>query len=366
MTLPKTKTWLISPNNSVATNGANNNDYYNRIKDIADVLGTIVSQLISLAPASVHLVSSSDGVSNVNPANFSDSTNYWVSGSSSFRNTVVTHVNTAYSNPNALWAIIQFPTGQLCLSINITGISSNVSQFQAYWTTGTFSVPTDQYSRPTASPEYKVSQWQINSNYGGIFNQDNLGIVNVGCNYTNYTHKVHVGLANDYSSFYAVSFRSYIPDFAISFSDLTNPVTNWDVAKVMFTSGNLSVKQLIGPYYDSFGYQIRASLDTSGVKAVIPCIGNSDSQSNGSNYQLIAANPVIFNAIADNDTGNFPFYPVGIYSPTNHGIKGSLSDIWWGASNGNANTYPSTGAVEYIQANDLVFPWSGASVPEFT
>ena len=368
MPILKNKTWLISENNSVTTNGTNNSDWQGRRKDVADILGTIVTELISLDPAKISLVSCSDGVSNVNPLNFSDDTNYWVSGSADFRTNVDNHIF-GYFN-HSVWAILQFPDGQLLFSFSRADAFDNF--FQVYWTNTAFLIPGAATWRPTSPAEVQISSWRVSdqnftqTDNGGIFNHNNLGIINYSSNYTSYTHKVHVLMSNDGKSFYAVSFRDGIPEFIMCFSDLLNPVNNWNSAKIFFMSGTTDIlKQLVGPYDDANGYQMRSSIDST-VRAIVPAIGNTDSGTNNSNYQLLALNPLTSNGTADSDTGNYPFFPIGIYSPTYYGVKGSLPDMWWGVSGGNSNTYPSTGLVEYIQANDIVLPWAGSSTPEFT
>ena len=368
MPIVKNKTWLLSENNSATTNGSNNSDWQGRRRDVADVLGIIINELILLNPTKVSLVSSSDGVSNVNPLNFSNTTNYWVSGSNNFRTNIENHIF-GYFN-NSVWAILQFPDGQLLFALSRADLYDNY--FQVYWTPTTFTIPGAATWRPTSVAEVQLSSWRVSdqnftqTDNGGIFNHNNLGIINYSSNYTSYTHKVHVLMSDDGKSFYTVSFRDGVPEFIMCFSDLLNPVTNWDSAKIFFMSGTTDLlKQLVGPYDDSNGYQMRSSIDST-VKAIVPAIGNSDSGTNLTNYQNLALNSLTSNGTVDSDTGNYPLFPIAIYSPTYFGVKGSLPDMWWGVSGGNSNTYPSTGSVEYIQANDIVLPWVGTSIPEFT
>ena len=370
MALPTpTNTWLISPNNAVYTNGSNNTDSDGRRKDIADFLGTLVTQLIVLGAGSVVCKGSSDGVSTSTTG-----VNYWVSGSPNFRTSVYNATNQYGSGSVATWVVFSLGSGAGAPQIAITlgqssGNTYDPRYFSMYYSPSAgFTLPSTAYDRPTAGDEVQLAYWNCLSNWGGLFNQDNLGIVNTGNSFTSYTQQIHVGLGTfggQPVSFYAVSYHSFFPGFVLWFGGLDNAVVtttgsprNWTTAKACFTSGNLAQKNLVGPYGDAAGLQIRSTYEPNGLRAVMPSTQNFDAAGNSTNYQGVAYNPVVYNAVPDLETGLLPVMPIGAYSHNYKGIKGLFSDIWWGASNGNANVYPASGSVEFIQVNDVIFPWN--------
>jgi hypothetical protein len=223
-----------------------------------------------------------------------------------------------------------------------------------------------------------MSYFQFDNYYGGLFNQDNLGIVNNANSFTSYTQQIHVGLGVDGAggptSFWAVSYHAFFPGFLIWFGGLDNglvgtiaPFRDWSTSKACFVSGNFSQRNLVGAYGDGAGVQLRSTYQSTGLRAVMPSTQNFDNGTNGSNYQSVAYNPVIYNSTPDFDSGLLPVLPIGAYSHAYKGIKGLISDVWFGASNGNANVYPSTGPIQFIQVNDCIFPWNvTAPSPLFT
>lgn len=380
MALPTpTNTWTISPNNTIYTNGSTNTDSDGRRRDIADFLGTFVSQLIILGGGDIVCVGSSDGVSTSTTG-----TNYWVAGSTNFRQSIY-NATSPYNVYPATWVILALGSGPGAPQIAITvgqsdGSYYSLRYFSMYYSpSGAFAFPGTVYDRPVASvDEILLGYWDCKSNSGGIFNQDNLGIVNTNNSFTSYTQQIHVGLgrspAGAVTSFYAVTYHSFFPSFIIWFGGLDNAVAtttgsprNWTTAKACFQSGSLSQRNLVGPYGDGAGLMIRSTYEPNGLRAVMPSTQNFDGQGNSTNYQGVAYNPVIYNAVPDLETGLLPVLPIGAYSHNYKGIKGLFSDIWWGASNGNANVYPASGPVEFIQVNDVILPWDTAvALPLFT
>jgi len=381
MSLPTpTNTWTISANNTQLTNGATNTDSNGRRRDIADFLGVLVSQLITLGGAGISCVGSSDGVTNspgAGPPTL-NATNLWVPGSTDFRNTIQNL--TAYSfSINAVWCILQFGVGQIAFAVSSDASGGNPPHiWSIYWSpAGLFAAPVNRFWRPVAPDEQVMSYWDTTSS-GGIFNQDTLGIVNTANSYTSYTQQIHVGLGVDGAggptSFWAVSYHAFFPGFLIWFGGLDNglvgtiaPFRDWSAAKACFTSGNFAQRNLVGPYGDAAGLQLRSTYQPNGLRAVMPSTQNFDNGTNGSNYQSVAYNPVIYNSTPDFDSGLLPVLPIGAYSHDYKGIKGLLSDVWFGASQGNANVYPASGPIQFVQINDCIFPWNvAASAPLFT
>lgn len=368
MALPvPVKTWLISPNNTLPSN-VGPTDYNGRTRDLADFFGTVVSQLLALSaslPTAIAVVGSSDGVSNTSSPALTG-VNYWVPGSANFRQKMFDFFHS--SGGPSLWVVMQFGTSQLSFSF-----AKNTNNFTAYWSpSGSFAAPTASNLRPIAGDE--VLLWYTYAGYYqnyGCFNMDSQGIINSANNYLNYTQQVQIGLASDLSGFYAVSFRSQVAAQVIWFGSLQNavwttPPYDWSAAKAMIMSGNLRFAQFGGQYNESTGngWQPRASLDSNGVFFMPPCIPNNGSGStNGNVYASIPLNALMYNATVDLDTNAFPLSSVSLYSPTRRGLKGTLTDVWFGPANGNTYTYPASAPTSpsFFQANELVLPWDGTT-----
>lgn len=162
MALPTpTNTWSISANNTVYTNGANNTDSDGRRRDIADFLGTMVTQLITLGAGDIVCVGSSDGVTNVSPVTL-NGTNLWLSGSTDFRASIYNHTSNSYSTLNSVWVILQLGSSagspQVLIAIANTGSNYSDPRYFYMWysPTGAFGVPLAAWDRPTAVDEVLV------------------------------------------------------------------------------------------------------------------------------------------------------------------------------------------------------------------
>lgn len=82
-----------------------------------------------------------------------------------------------------------------------------------------------------------------------------------------------------------------------------------------------------------------------------------------------ASELVVERVLAANDlSGEFPLYPIGLYSTTgtSQGRHGTVTDMWWGLTNlAESTTYPNDGSRQMCQFGNLVVPWNG-TVPVFT
>jgi len=68
----------------------------------------------------------------------------------------------------------------------------------------------------------------------------------------------------------------------------------------------------------------------------------------------------------DDDTGEWPVMPIGLFSSTgaHRGRKASMYDLWWGSTSlATGSTYPGDATNQFAQFGHLIFPWDG-SVPE--
>lgn len=69
----------------------------------------------------------------------------------------------------------------------------------------------------------------------------------------------------------------------------------------------------------------------------------------------------------DDDTGEYPFTPIGLWTLTasHRGRKGAATDLWFGLANSNSgDNYPASGTLyQFAQFGDLIFPWDGATPP---
>jgi len=72
--------------------------------------------------------------------------------------------------------------------------------------------------------------------------------------------------------------------------------------------------------------------------------------------------------VANSFSGEFPFFPIGLSSETaSHvGRHGTVQDLWFGLSSlADGDTYPNDVSRQFMQAGELIVPWSGA-VPGLT
>lgn len=69
--------------------------------------------------------------------------------------------------------------------------------------------------------------------------------------------------------------------------------------------------------------------------------------------------------VADEDTGDWPIMPMGLASATvgfRGYYKGSLYDLWWGATAlTTGDTYPDNATKQFVQFDDMIFPWNGTT-----
>jgi hypothetical protein len=367
MALPvPVKTWLISPNNTLPSN-VGPTDSAGRTRDLADFWGTVVDQLLALSSGTISVVASSDGINNISPPTI-PSANYWTAGSANMRQGMFQYFESG--GWLSLWVILQIGPSQLSFCFY-----RDLQQFVAYWSpSGAFVAPSTNTSRPVAGDEILLTfspSVGYFRNYG-IFNKDNQGIINQTNNYLNYTQQVQVGLASDLSGFYAVSFRSQVACEVLWFGTLQNavwttPPYNWSTAKVMFHSGNLTYRQYAGYYGQGTGqgWQPRSTLDSNGVYLLAPAIpaNGFDVGSSGTCYGDVPNNSIVYNGTVDLDTNAYPLSNVSVYSPSRYGLKGVLTDLWFGPANGSTYTFPSSAplAPNFFQANEFVFPWDGAT-----
>jgi hypothetical protein len=135
----------------------------------------------------------------------------------------------------------------------------------------------------------------------------------------------------------------------------------------MLMSGNLRFRQYAGQYNEGTtnGWQPRATLDSNGVFLLPPAIPNIGTGSGSSStcYADVPLNALIYNGTVDLDTNAFPLSNVSLYSPARYGLKGTLTDVWFGPANGNTYTYPASAplAPDFFQANEFVLPWDGTT-----
>jgi len=67
---------------------------------------------------------------------------------------------------------------------------------------------------------------------------------------------------------------------------------------------------------------------------------------------------------ADDDIGSWYMSPMGLFNanPPHRGRKGSLYDMWWGATAlESGTTYPGDGSKQYAQFGDIIVPWNGTT-----
>lgn len=210
-----------------------------------------------------------------------------------------------------------------------------------------------------------------------------------------YGQKLHFGLAQDLSAFYAVAFRDNKHTFFMWFGDMEDGVKSssrdWTTSRFCFVNGGQPfIKQFGYSYYDQYsstgaycfnGIQVRSSFDKDGVKVVIPSVCGSNGPNgsynqglgqSGDTYCAAPLSALMGYGAKDAEVDQYPIYPVQIFSQKYPGIKGSLTDIWLGTYGGNCCVYPATysmtgaSGIKFIQVNDIVIPWDGINIPQFS
>lgn len=372
MALPvPVKTWLFSTNNARPST-AGVLDPLGRTRDLVDFWCTVVDSLLALDPINITVAGSSNGVDNVSPPTL-PSSNYWIYPNTNFRNHIPNYYN--FPGQNSMWVVLNIGLSQMAITFE-----GNSGAFSVYWSPGSlFAAPLVASRRPEAPDEQQLvnfSSGYFGVPFYGVFNKDNQGIINTSNSYLNYTQQIQVALASDLSGFYAVSFRSQVPAMMVWFGTLSNVVYNippydWSTAKVMFMSGNQNMQQVSGLYNASTGsgWQPRSTLDPSSVFLMAPAIPSLFTNDfSGGTYNGVINNAIMYNATVDLDTLAYPLSNVSVYSPSRFGLKGVLTDLWWGPANGNTYTYPASSplAPSFFQANDFVFPWDSTTTINFS
>ena len=186
MALPvPVKTWLISPNNTLPTNGSSNTDYTGRSKDVADFFGTLITSLLSLGAGNIVVIGSSDGRSNIGSPPIFDGTNYWLPSTTNFRDSFYDLWNNGLWD-KSIWIVLEMGSpGADQIAISFTRQVFGTGAFEIYWSpSGAFAPPLNNTRRPEA-PDQVMLTYSYASyvpSYGlvgyGIFNKDFQGIIN--------------------------------------------------------------------------------------------------------------------------------------------------------------------------------------------
>lgn len=355
-------TWGVTPNIPLTSDGPLPGDYVLRVRDVAQMFGIIVDTLLSSSGGLVTHAGSSDGTATSaltgTPFTPSGGANLWTQSNTTLRTSFRSYMDSAPAI--APWVVLNFPDGQLMMGIEGTGYGA---VFRVVWSPGgLFQNPVSTYALPAASDQKLLhsSGFGFYFNYG-IFNQDNLGIINNGQSYSNYSHKVQVGITADAKSFYVLGFRDNAPSFYMFLGNLTTSAalaaaSDWDIAKVFFLGVSPTISQLVQRNYYNSGWIPTSSLDTA-VCAVLPTIGFATGYGGFRSIQ--------FSNLPDTDSGLYDMYPLGLYSYTYNGFKGQINDLWWGQIGGSLSEYPSAGPLQFVQVGDVVFPWAGAIAPQY-
>jgi len=288
------------------------------------------------------------------------------------------------------------------------------SALPAPWTGSTWTGRSDHYSRATLKPiaidEEILVFNSVYDNDGGVifngihYNQNQAhstntswttGIIGSNAMAPTFNQKLHIGLAENLSAFYVAAFRDNKHTFFMWFGDMEDGIKSsardWTQQRFCLVNGGQPFTKQFGyPIYDQYsslgsncfnGIQIRCSLDKDGVKAVIPSVcgingPNANFGQGLANVVEVYCGAPLSSLVGyghkDAEVDQFPIYPFQIFSQKFPGIKGSLTDIWWGTYGGNCCVYPSTysmtgaSGIKFIQISDIVVPWDGVSIPQFS
>jgi hypothetical protein len=382
MALPTpTKTYLVSANNYIASNGPLPSQWEARHVDIARVLCTFTTKLIGLGVGISHVASSL-------PASRSlvAGTNLWNTDNAGNTTNITNFGNYLYNATGASgtapfswnvygsfspWIVLSVPGGgQLCIGFASgnnasTGWPPNTTMGVwkiSYSPGGLFNLAgTPNGGLPAASDELLLSYQAFFPYYSGndaSFNIDNEGIINKNQNQGNYNLQIQVVAANDGSGFWMGAFRNNSCALFLYFSlGLDSPISsgNWGT-NVIF---HLDRAPLFSRIVENNSTQFKAAFTNSSTwdfRAAAFYTRN----------QWVRWSPLI-----DNQLGSYAMYSVPFYafspggSPTgpNTGLKGIMRDIWLGQTQASPAVYPASPAnAQFVHFGDYILPWS-ASAP---
>lgn len=160
---------------------------------------------------------------------------------------------------------------------------------------------------------------------------------------------LHVWGSTDGTVVHAQVFSANVCQLNFHASNPANAISGWSHACVYWIqgSGNCNLASTL--------YQAAAA------RGVITAVCSFLLTGEAVNGILIEAQMTF----ADDDTAEWPFGPIGLYTSTasHRGRKGTLIDLWWGSQTAtNADNYPADNTRQFVQFGHLIFPWNG-SVP---
>jgi hypothetical protein len=170
-------------------------------------------------------------------------------------------------------------------------------------------------------------------------------------------HQIHVWQSSDGQCTRIVVWRAStnLCTFWL-FDKPTDTVSNWTNPGV---SGMYAVGSGIAITYANLSPNSTFKSRSSSTVTFTPKF-SGESDTNG-----LLANTTDIGTIANDFDGNWPFFPIGLYS-TNAGSKGRIGnifDLWWrpsGVSSGD--TFPNNASTrQFIAMGPLILPWTGDS-----
>lgn len=173
-------------------------------------------------------------------------------------------------------------------------------------------------------------------------------------NYADSNARVSIGAADDRSGYYIVAFFGGTLQVSGYIGKPKNPVTSGWTNQWLFNW----VAGPTGFRLGAFNFAARIGAGTTAIP-LCPTGECFFSAGDGTRYTIPG------NFTPDDQTGEYPLGPIGLYSPTTgkRGRKGAIFDIYWGiGANVSGDTYPNDGSKQMVQFGDMVFPWDGSNV----
>lgn len=210
-------------------------------------------------------------------------------------------------------------------------------------------------TRPTATDEIVIC------NYGATGGGQSLGAW--GGTLTSAARRLHVLQSTDGACTYiivcagGVAWAAFVlaaPALRIS-SGWSNPTFAASISSASASSVYPLAAGTLSQATPSAGVG-RALIGSTAARLTLTCEGNSSS---------LAPADTTYGNVANELSGEWPIYPIGVTSPT-AGVRGShatMVDLWFGSSaRSTGDTYDAS-SLTFAQFGNLIVPWDGSSVP---
>lgn len=192
-------------------------------------------------------------------------------------------------------------------------------------------------ARPTATDEMQI-------NAGAWGTQANMN------------YKLHVWQSTDGQCTRLMIYGNNVCSGLAILDRVANPVSGWTLPTVSCWRGESANATPVNTYFlltnPNSNSEIFYARGSATMRGTMTLEGHNSAQ---------LASVLTF---ANELSGEWPMFPIGFYvpnTPSHRGRHGTFYDLWMGSTSVvTADTYPSDGSMQFVQAGPLVFPWNGA------